>query len=313
MSSCVERFGDQVEGIIAGAFFSVGNFVGKKPRYTIGLCIFIFALTGYGFATWETENREDKLWVPQDTQAEADTIRYEEYYPATFRFNQLIVQAPEGENVLSKERLVEAMSLHEDIQNGEITSEDETKTLKNLCPLGWAGCQDLSANEVCDCLLLSILGQWNWDLETLQNDEDYMTTLNGYGTQEELEANLGKAVFDDDGNVVSAEAFTISYFLENNAVVVDGTEVDEEGEAWEEEVFLKSAEEASTDYPSVKVDYLATRSFGDEFGDAIVGDLSLVNISYAVAFIFLAANLGKIKCGPGSRWTLALGALVTVG
>ena len=61
------------------------------------------------------------------------------------------------------------------------------------------------------------------------------------------------------------------------------------------------------------VDYFATRSFGDEFGGAITGDLLLVQVSYIVAFLFLGANLGRIKCGAGSRWTMALGALATVG
>jgi Niemann-Pick C1 protein len=32
-----------------------------------------------------------------------------------------------------------------------------------------------------------------------------------------------------------------------------------------------------------------------------------------MAFLYLGANLGKIKCGTGSRWTLSLSALVTVG
>ena len=32
-----------------------------------------------------------------------------------------------------------------------------------------------------------------------------------------------------------------------------------------------------------------------------------------MTFLYLGANLGKIACGPGSRWTLSLGALVMIG
>lgn len=49
------------------------------------------------------------------------------------------------------------------------------------------------------------------------------------------------------------------------------------------------------------------------FANTVTGDLLLVQISYVMAFLYLGANLGKIKCGTGSRWTLALGALMTVG
>ena len=38
----------------------------------------------------------------------------------------------------------------------------------------------------------------------------------------------------------------------------------------------------------------ATRSFSDEFGGAITGDLLLVQISYAVVFIFLGGTFVSI-------------------
>ena len=67
------------------------------------------------------------------------------------------------------------------------------------------------------------------------------------------------------------------------------------------------------DFETLTVDYFAARSFSDEFGDAISGDLASVQVSYIVAFLFLGANMGNIKCGPGSRWVMALAALITVG
>lgn len=315
MASCTEKFGDAVEGTIAGSFHTLGSYVGSMPRKTIAASIILAVLMGYGFSSWETENRNEKLWIPQDTTAAIETEMYEGYFPSSSRFNQLILQSSSSENnVLSKDSLEEAMALHKKIETGVVVIDDMNKTFADICTQAGGSCATPSLDGICSCLVESILGQWNYDLETLQNDDDYMATLNGFGSKTaDLAAILGNPTFDETGRIVSAEAFTISYFLEADVVVIDGTEVDEVGEKWEETVFLAVAESATETFSLLSVDYFAFRSFGDEFGGAITGDLLLVQVSYIAAFLFLGANLGNIKCGAGSRWTMALGALVTVG
>lgn len=267
MSSCVERFGETVEAFIGSAFYSLGLKVGNRPRWTIGLALLATVIMGAGFATWEVENREDKLWVPQNTIAEEETNAYQALFPTTSRFNQMIVQGKSSKNVLTKEALVGVMTMHSEIASQEITVDGETLILENICTKAGGSCAS-KFDGVCTCLINSILKQWNYDLDTLVADEDYMTTLNMYGTKEDFEAVLGNAQFDSDDTLVSADAFSLTYFIEDRSEVVDGTEIDEIGETWEEEVFLDAAESVSTTYSTFSVDYLATRSFGDEFGDA---------------------------------------------
>lgn len=311
--SCVESFGNKVEGFIGGSFHSLGSLVGARPRQTILAAFVLTVIMGVGFTSWETENRGEKLWVPQDTTAELETEMYDEHFPSSSRFNSIIVQAAtDGENVLTKTNLEEAMKMHKEIETMESTYENETRDFLDLCTKAGGTCLS-SFDGVCGCLVSSILKQWNYDMETLQNDTDVLSTINNYGDKNELETVLGNAAFDDDDSLVSAEAFTISYFLASQSEVVDGSESDPVNEAWEEDVFLKVAEAVPESYPSLSADYLASRSFADEFGGEITDDLLLVQISYVMAFLFLGANLGKIKCGTGSRWTMALGALVTVG
>lgn len=254
----------------------------------------------------------EKLWVPQDTIAEEETEMYEEHFPSTARFNQLIVQSASSDNVLTKEHLEEALVMHHNIETGSITVDGKNYTLEDICVQAGGSCVS-GYTGICSCLVTSIFKQWNYDIDTLRNDTNYMQTLNEYGTSEDLAAILGNAVFDDEGNVLAAEAFSVTYFLQDQSEVVDGNEEDKIGEAWEEEVFLATAESAPTTYPTLGIQYFSTRSFADEFGGAITGDLLLVQISYVMAFLFLGANLGKVKCGTGSRWTMALGALATVG
>ena len=85
-----------------------------------------------------------------------------------------------------------------------------------------------------------ILKQWNYDLATLQADDNIIASITQYGTMEDLAGVLGNPVFSDDGTIVSAEAFTLGYFLKSNPGLVDGSEVDPKNEEWEIVAFFGS-------------------------------------------------------------------------
>jgi hypothetical protein len=136
---------------------------------------------------------------------------------------------------------------------------------------------------------------------------------------------LGNPTFNEDGELVAAEALTLSYFLaaealtlpyflESRAYATEGRDLDPINERWELDVFLDVAESVSDDYSSLDADYLSTRSFADELRGDVTGDTFWVYIAYTIAaLLFLGGNLGSIRCGSGSRWTMSLGALMTVG
>eukprot|EP00557_Chaetoceros_sp_GSL56_P006937 CAMPEP_0176499398 /NCGR_PEP_ID=MMETSP0200_2-20121128/12903_1 /TAXON_ID=947934 /ORGANISM="Chaetoceros sp., Strain GSL56" /LENGTH=920 /DNA_ID=CAMNT_0017897809 /DNA_START=84 /DNA_END=2846 /DNA_ORIENTATION=- len=317
MTSCVEKYGNKVESFITRIFGQVGNYVSTKPRQTIVLSFLLTAICGAGFARWTTENRAEKLWVPQDTIAEIETRIYESYFGSSSRFNTIIIQADTArDNVLTRERLEAAIKMHLEIETNKATVEGDDYTLLDLCTSG--GSCVSRFDGVCRCLVSSILRQWNYDLATFQNDTDFMTTLNAYGSKEDLTAVLGNPVFDDDsGTLLSAQAFTLSYFLDDRTAEAGsdekGTDADPINEGWEKDVFLATVESVPSNFTSLSVDYLAGRSFSDEFGSAISGDLFLVQVAYVVVFLFLGANLGRIIPGPESRWTMSLAALFMVG
>lgn len=207
--------------------------------------------------------------------------------------------------------------MHLEIEKNETTLDDKTYTFLDLCTPVGGNCAS-TYGGVCNCLISSILKLWNYDLNTLENDSDILNTINSGYNKTDLEAALGKAEFDDGDKLLSAKAFTISYFnvdrVDESDSETEGFEADPINDAWEGDVFLKTLQESVPEkYTSLKVDYFAGRSFSDEFGDAITGDLLLVQISYCVVFLFLGANMGKAIPGPGSRWTMSLAALFTVG
>lgn len=268
---------------------------------------------------FKTENRQVKLWVPQNTPAEIETEKYESYFQSDSRLNVVLFEASNaGENVITKDTLVDAMKVHTQIATGVATVEDKKYTFTDLCTTAGGVCADPSAfsTPICQCLVQGVLGVWNFDLETIENDADVFATLNGYYNKQELMALLGSPVFDSSDSLVSAEAIAMNYFIDDRSAEAgseeNANEDDPISEGWEWDVFINATEAVSTDYDSLSVSYLAGRSFGDEFGGAITGDLMLVQISYIIVFVFLAFNLGNIKPGPGSRQTLSLAALFLV-
>lgn len=254
--------------------------------------------------------------------AETETRNYQEYFGSSSRFNTIIVQADSmgGENVLTKERLEDALKMHLEIERREANVDGTDYSFLDLCTRSGGSCVSTATrlDGVCQCLVTSILRQWNYDLVTLQNDADFMNTLNAYGSQDDLSAILGNPVFDEDnGTLLSAEAFTLSYFIDDRTDEAGsderGSDADPINEGWEKDVFLATVESVPSNFTSIAVDYLSGRSFSDEFGGAISGDLFLVQVSYVVVFLFLGASLGRIIPGPESRWTMSLAALFMVG
>lgn len=154
---------------------------------------------------------------------------------------------------------------------------------------------------------------WNYELSTLQSDTDILSTLNNYGTKQDLQNVLGNPSFDSDDKLIGAEAISLSYFLKDDEKIVNGNPVDPVNEEWEKTVFLSSVQNFNADESSeIELAYFSTRSFDDEFGGEIEGDLVYVQVSYIVAFLFLGATMGSRLCGRGSRWSMSFSALILV-
>jgi predicted RND superfamily exporter protein len=323
--NCIEKLGNNIESSIASFFALIGQFIGIHPRKTIAACILLAVLCGGGFAMWKTESRALKLWTPQNTIAEKEGNEYEEIFARTSRFNNIIVRSSNNngssKNVLVKETLVEVMKMHLEIETKEATIDDEIYKLTDVCTKSGAACSDPTfAADICQCLVSSFLKLWNYDLPTLESDDDILNTINSYSgyNRQDLESIFGKPTFDENGNLISAEAFSITYLNKDRTIEAGsdeaGTEDDPINERWEKDVFLYVLEKSVPEtYKSITVDYFSGRSFSDEFGGAIQGDLLYVQVSYVIVFLFLGANLGKVVPGLGSRWTMSLAALVTVG
>lgn len=190
--------------------------------------------------------------------------QYLSYFPPSSRFNNVVVTAKEtGADVLTRDNLVEAMKMHQSIEMGQSDQENKLNTFTDLCSPAGGSCATANFTDpVCTCLVVSVLKMWNYDLAKLEADTNIIGTLNAYGSREDLEGVLGAPVFDPTtGNLESAEAISVSYFLEDRSSVESGSTIDLVNEAWEEQVFLKTVQDADQ-FPSLDLYYLSSRSFG---------------------------------------------------
>lgn len=106
---------------------------------------------------------------------------------------------------------------------------------------------------------------------------------------------------DSNGKYVSAEVMFGTYSLEFDEITVDGSTVDPVGDEWERQVLCILGYNADSRNSTAKCDPdelleftgQFQRSFGDEFGNAIRGDIGALGASYFVILIYLIIMLSK--------------------
>jgi predicted RND superfamily exporter protein len=212
--------------------------------------------------------------------------------------------------MLTKSNLMEFMKLYEQIGELTATVNGDVQTLNSLC------IRDNSNGD--PCLIISVLENWQYSSAVLSaeaDDESVLDTLNARNSEDDLLDTLGNMNIDSTGRIISASAAKIVYILQDNKEVVEGDYVDERGNAWEQEFLDFLLEPKSTaNFPNLKVFPVAQRSFSDEFGEAIQGDISLLIFSYIILLVYVGVNLGHMDSSCiQMRVVLALSVLVTVG
>ena len=84
----------------------IGKTIGKWPLVTILIGLVVAGLCGIGMLKFVQENRGEKLWNPQDSEALAHKATVESRYPVASRLNVALL---ESNNVLTSQ-LIKAVS-----------------------------------------------------------------------------------------------------------------------------------------------------------------------------------------------------------
>ena len=169
------------------------------------------------------------------------------------------------------------------------------------------------------CFVSNVLGAWDYSSTALAaeaSDASVLSTLNAVYTADDLDGQLGGETFSDssDEDVASASAIKVTYYLKSDVEIVNNRYVSVNNDAWEYE-FLNTVQ--GYDSAHFNLYPAATRSFSDEFGEAIGGDIVLINLAYLCMIFYLSINLGTLPCrglcpNPGSRLLLALSSVLSI-
>jgi predicted RND superfamily exporter protein len=306
-TSLLQTLSDKVNAALSTSFGDLGHALGLYPARFMLLTFVIVIACGMGFSDFTTENRAEKLWIPQGTTAQADSLKFTSNYNNPFRINYVIALASGSSNFLTKTNLLELMDLHDEVEAAEVTApdpvtgeKDATWDLNNLC--------FLVPGNGHPCLIDSILELWSYDRATLllETDISLQQTL-AAADQERLESYMSD--YSVTSGIAEASGAKLTYFIENRQVLVGGDYEDLPADEWEND-FLDIAKKCS---PSLSCYRSAGRSLSDEFGNAIGGDIILMNIGFLVIIIYLSVNLGRCGDAVGQRFALSMISVLAIG
>ena len=138
----------------------------------------------------------------------------------------------------------------------------------------------------------------------------------------EVDAVFGGIVRNPvSGAIVGAHALSFLYYLRNEEILNSQNEyVDSVANAWEAH-YLRLVDYYNINSIAVPIhqrliaEKFATRSFEDEFGKTIDGDLMLLNIAITIILFYAILMMSRWDLGffKGIRFSLSLGAVISVG
>lgn len=297
----LEGISDAVDHALSSSFGSLGNALGMKPKSFMLLSLIITVVCTMGFRDFRSENRSEKLWIPQGTQAQSDQAKYAANYPKPFRIDYIIGVPTSSNNIITKDNLLSLMDIHDQVEAASVTVEDADWDLNSLC--------FQLPGDGHPCMINSVLQYWDYDKATLESDSDIQLTLKNDATEADLKSFLSDFSTDPATGDYSASGAKITYFLENRQVVVKGDYQDLPASEWEGK-FLEIGETCASGLTCYR---FAERSFSDEFGGAIGGDVVLMNIGFLIIIIYLCFNLGKCGDKISSRLALSMMSVLAVG
>lgn len=316
---CIDSVGEFVSGGIERFFQRTGSFIGNRPWWLMLASIVVLVICLVGLTQFEEENRGEKLWVPGGTQAQEDKDFVEDNYLKFARFQQVLLsRIPRGDNVLTREAFDKLLELH----NKVIAVEAENPLAKdNNTEVATLTYENLCFQRGGQCFQVNILASFDFSAENWSDTPTILDRLNSgnlttaTGEPFEVRQALGGIEEDANGNILSAKALAISYYIQNNEIIKDNDYDDPKGEAWEEEFLdLLEDEAKAAELENFAMDRFATRSFEDEFGDAISGDLVILNVAIILLLTYTVVMLSRWSKGcVGSRIFLAVGGFISIG
>eukprot|EP01026_Neomeris_dumetosa_P002824 TRINITY_DN1075_c0_g3_i4.p1 TRINITY_DN1075_c0_g3~~TRINITY_DN1075_c0_g3_i4.p1 ORF type:complete len:941 (-),score=122.47 TRINITY_DN1075_c0_g3_i4:1066-3888(-) len=329
-----------IVGGIEKAFTRFGTFVGTYPYFAIAFGLLFFAALMPGNTILEEESRGEKLWIPSGTESQKDKDYIDDRYPKFARFEEVLFVGCDGRDMLQPDVFDTMLDLHNKILNTtalycpdkekEVDSQEDCKDPIEYLIYDIPG---NTADSRCfilgdDCHVTNILSIFEYNRTEWRTREAILDRINQNGAELsddyldgepfQIDSILGGQK-KEDNRIEEATAISLVYFLRNEEVLTDDNEyVDYKGEAWEE-IFLDMMEVTSENQGECEtgVEYeimrFAGRSFSDEFGGSVDGDLSFLGVAIVVIIIYAILMMSRWQYGlVGMRLLSTLTSIVSI-
>jgi hypothetical protein len=284
--------GSSVNNGIATIMYKIGHFDATHPKLVISLALLFTVLCATGMTRFETENRSEKLWVPQDSQTLVDYEEYQLNYGVSPRQNCLILESTSS-NIVTAAATQDLNELHGQLTGISVdpdlgqTLDGQALTLDpDLCFVQGEGCK-----------IESVLAAWNYDttaIDALTNDASVSSAL-AVGPSGRFSFPTGEAPYasslvstdytvNANGEVATAAALQQCYWLKTS-IMSGNPEIGDDPAAddWEER-FIDIALDFQSD--AFIVHLKATISGEIENGASITKDIQYVSLGYVLIIVY---------------------------
>ena len=285
--------------LIESFFAALGELVANYPLVIILGCFVIMLALASGFAFIDTENRTEKLYIPQNSQSISNLNKAKDYgFYRPSRLTEVIISNNEGSKVLTKDCFQDALLLHEVITN--ISGYIE------LCLPLVKGLKPVVSNQ---CLTEEPLGLFNF---TSNEFERLLFTLNKHQTSRIglFRRVFGKMLRNTSGQIISAKAIRLIYHLKGFSLDEDASEKTTD---WEKQFLDKMKAFNANRLKCGPIFFTSGRSLDDSISESTGADIKLVTVTFTIMISFACFMLAKYRNPLTGHGLLAQGGTLCVG
>ena len=304
-----------------------GGWVSRYPLVFIlgAVAIAGAASSGFYFQWKETDN--NKLWLPKDNEFVKNEGLMNEEFPSNRRVSSIIIEA---DNVLKPEIINDTFNLLQEIKKIKIATQGQGNYVeldsRNYVELDSRSnpsnktlfkkmCKNMKPKS---CLARSILlafmtqtrngPQLNSTAITgLSSLTEVLTTINEKKPGFNPKDHLGQIEYSSTNKsiIIRAQAMKLTIIGEMEGTGVDDSVMDFERS-------LAELVKERKNVPGMKAYAFTQTSMGDEVGEGIANDKTLLISGYALIFVYFIINLGRMNSVEQRFWLSVTGIIAIV-
>lgn len=307
----------QVNSNLSKFFFKVGAYTSNKPRMILIVCLLFTAITGLGWMKLEPEERPQKLYTSQNSEAMDDSNFVREYFPSNLNFitTYYTVGKKGGTNFLN------------DIDTGKDAIRDQFEAYDKIQKTNSIGKDSVYLNDICykttfnECRIQSVLGFWNYNITLFENDNDYVLTMSNttatdrYSYTDSIDADriFGGLKRDNTGRITHIEAFQMNWYVTKDQQVEGKRYVDPKGDSFSEAFTKYLRETIVPTYPGGYFHPNTDWERGEAIRGSFADDGMLTAIAYMIITIYASSVLSNADDPIASQSSLGICTVFVVG